>query len=65
MRIWTAVIYAADIPKQIIYQYEYKVLCYFQQGCKIQQGCKRFKVNFLCIGLTLRMGYMWHISKDA
>ena len=52
MRIWTAVIDVADIPKQIIYQYEYKVLCYFQQGCK------RFKVKSLCIGHTLRMVYM-------
>ena len=58
MRIWTAVIDAADIPKHII-------SVWIQRLCYFQQGCKRFKVKFLCIGPTLRMGYMWHISKDA
>jgi len=52
MRIWTAVIDAADIPKHII-------SVWIQRLCYFQQGCKRFKVKFLCIGLTLRMGYMW------
>ena len=52
MRIWTAIFDAADIPKHIIYQYEYK-------DCDIfKKAVKRFKVKFLCIGLTLRMGYM-------
>ena len=41
MRIWTAVIDAADIPKHIIYQYEYKDCAIFNQAVK------RFKVKFL------------------
>ena len=49
MRIWTAVIDAADILKHIIYQYEYKDCAIFDKGVK------RFKVKFLCIGHTLRM----------
>ena len=52
MRIWTAVIDAADILKHIIYQYEYKDCAIFDKGVK------RFKVKFLCIGRTLRMVYM-------
>ena len=52
MRIWTAVIDAAGIPKHIIYQYEYKDCAIFNKAVK------RFKVNFLCIGPTLRMDYM-------
>ena len=34
MRIWTAVIDAADIPKHIIYQYEYKDCAIFNKAVK-------------------------------
>ena len=52
MRIWTAVIDAAEIPKHIIYQFEYKDCAIFNKGVK------RFKVKLLCIGHILRMVYM-------
>ena len=50
MRIQTAVIDAADIPKHIIYQYEYKDCAIFNKAVK------RFKVKFLCIGLNTQNG---------
>jgi len=34
MSIWTAVIDAADIPKHIIYQYEYKDCAIFNKAVK-------------------------------
>ena len=52
MRIWTAVIDAADIPKHMIYQYEYK-------DCAISiKAVKDLKYNLFCIALKLRMVYV-------
>ena len=34
MKIWTAVINTADIPKHIIYQYEYKDSAIFNKAVK-------------------------------
>ena len=34
MRIWTAVIDAVDIPKHVIYQYEYKDCAIFIKAVK-------------------------------